>query len=1251
MKRAPNVNFQSVILSAKLAGLIILILSVAPFICHSNSMAQESPDITNGWCATQEIFKTLFADSIDNQRNCYLFGPCDYPDIRDQWFVDSQSPEYVIRLFFHVLREDDGSNPAVDEQTLIHAVDYLNDFSEPIKLHFIYDWQYINSTEYRYLYSWYDYYAMCDEYAVNPAAQINVFISYEENIGPSLYDSWSSLPWMPDILESTGAIFLNCVWYEMYGAQNDKTLMHELGHELGLWHIFRGTAAAYEGIEMCGPCWESPGSDNRDYTGDLCSDTEPGPKTYLCANPGGVDPCSGLDWPNDNWDNFMSYAWPPGCTPRHITPQQVARIRCWLKDVLSSWIYYTRLNVEYEVSDIVNGDGDLIPEAGETIQVIYTLTNYNDFDAHDVSVELYSNDGSLMFINNSEIIAVIPAESTVNNAGNPFEYSIPAEHSPIIDSFYFVITWEERNDIDTIAFEQVIGEPSILLVDDDRGDNEEIRYIGDIREKRFPIDIWEKEILGSPSGADLSNYNTVIWFTGDSSGDYLQNADRLAMEGFLDGGGNLFLTGQGLSGELHQEDSVFLADYLRCLHNGSYFYFVHDGIDGSPIGDGLNIRYESITNQVFGESQQIIPYNGAQAAFKFSYTPEGYSALSYEGDYRLVFFTFGYEAITSNFANYNTRGEVLDRILSFLFDGAGYDCVDSDGDGYGDPGYPENSCPEDNCPFVHNFDQSDYDADGIGDLCDNCPSIYNPDQINNDPDYLGDSCDNCPDIFNPNQLDLDQDLVGDECDECTDSDDDGFGNPGYGNTCPDDNCPDEYNDDQSDNDYDGAGDVCDNCPYIYNPDQADIDLDNIGDVCDDCIDMDADGYGNPGYGNDCLDDNCPDNYNPDQADWDGDGIGDSCMFTEFIYDTVSTACTKLGILNNGMYGWSGASLDYHDNGDCNSRYIFSGSGVICYYVPGVGNVAANAWNKDDGIRPIINQSIPTQTTSDYEVYETGVMLTEDKAFGLAVTCWAPAGLDDCHFVIQRKKIFKFGDNAINNVSIGDVIDWDIPTYPYLNWGGADSNYCLIYQYGGASGDPTQDCSDNERRFGGLTMLGFRYHSDSTLNTDPYGAHVEPIGPHVNRIYFVANNLYNLMQQPGFSVTPGQNDHFSHMVYVGNTNLAAEDTLYIYIALISLRDGTVDDLRDNVIRAREWAEIHTDFNPDCCNIPAHAGDADNNNIVNLLDVTFLINYLYKGGPEPVCYDRGDADAGGNINLLDITYLISYLYKGGPMPVCQ
>ncbi|MCI0632037.1 MAG: dockerin type I domain-containing protein [Phycisphaerales bacterium] len=56
-------------------------------------------------------------------------------------------------------------------------------------------------------------------------------------------------------------------------------------------------------------------------------------------------------------------------------------------------------------------------------------------------------------------------------------------------------------------------------------------------------------------------------------------------------------------------------------------------------------------------------------------------------------------------------------------------CTDTDGDGWGNPGFPANTCTSDNCPDVFNKDQLDTDGNGIGDACEAgppCPADISP---------------------------------------------------------------------------------------------------------------------------------------------------------------------------------------------------------------------------------------------------------------------------------------------------------------------------------------------------------------------------------------------------------------------------------------------------------------------------------------------------------------------------------------------
>jgi len=63
-----------------------------------------------------------------------------------------------------------------------------------------------------------------------------------------------------------------------------------------------------------------------------------------------------------------------------------------------------------------------------------------------------------------------------------------------------------------------------------------------------------------------------------------------------------------------------------------------------------------------------------------------------------------------------------------------------------------------------------------------------------------------------------------------------------------------------------------------------------------------------------------------------------------------------------------------------------------------------------------------------------------------------------------------------------------------------------------------------------------------------------------------------------------------------------------------------------------------------------GDVNVDGVIDLGDVVYLINYLYKGGLAPDPLEAGDCNCDGVVDLGDVLHLINYLYKGGPAPGC-
>ncbi|NWR75501.1 PAPP2 protein, partial [Centropus unirufus] len=135
-------------------------------------------------------------------------------------------------------------------------------------------------------------------------------------------------PWDKEALSHLGGVVLNPAYYGMHGHTN--TMIHEVGHVLGLYHVFKGVSER----ESCDdPCRETTPSME---TGDLCADTAPTPKSKLCRDPDPTnDTCGQTHFTGTPFNNYMSYT-DDDCT-NTFTPNQVARMHCYLDLVYPRW--------------------------------------------------------------------------------------------------------------------------------------------------------------------------------------------------------------------------------------------------------------------------------------------------------------------------------------------------------------------------------------------------------------------------------------------------------------------------------------------------------------------------------------------------------------------------------------------------------------------------------------------------------------------------------------------------------------------------------------------------------------------------------------------------------------------------------------------------------------------------------------------------------------------------------------------------
>ncbi len=74
-----------------------------------------------------------------------------------------------------------------------------------------------------------------------------------------------------------------------------------------------------------------------------------------------------------------------------------------------------------------------------------------------------------------------------------------------------------------------------------------------------------------------------------------------------------------------------------------------------------------------------------------------------------------------------------------------------------------------------------------------------------------------------------------------------------------------------------------------------------------------------------------------------------------------------------------------------------------------------------------------------------------------------------------------------------------------------------------------------------------------------------------------------------------------------------------------------------------------FLGNCCCIGTRGDLNSDGNDANILDLTFLVDFIFRGGPPAGCPEEADLNIDGtSANILDLTFLVDFIFRGGPAP---
>ncbi|MBU0983260.1 MAG: hypothetical protein KKA42_05285 [candidate division Zixibacteria bacterium] len=425
---------------------------------------------------------------------------------------------------------------------------------------------------------------------------------------------------------------------------------------------------------------------------------------------------------------------------------------------------------------------------------------------------------------------------------------------------------------------------------------------------------------------------------------------------------------------------------------------------------------------------------------------------------------------------------------------------------------------------------------------------------------------------------------------------------------------------------------------------------------------------------------------------------------DLAWDTVATVAgfgtTKaagedvaLTMSNIGSFGHNGVghvNMDFTVEGeDCDltgnaDAYVYDGSFFAAQKVGTQHNLSTSMHSADFAAKltwkPLVggpNGEMGSGETASYDSVYTGRFGNWDTSLVAEQTYYAPrnaAGTPS--FAIVKTTVWP-EKGAMDDITLGHMIDWDVPADNGSdNIGGVSvaSGGYMYLQGTDTLTMPDQGCQDESGRFAADIFLG--WHTNTEFNVDPLANNVVFYGTFSDSFHgwwddasddsvdnyqviwdsLAANNTIN--------AGGGPYDQAVFMSYVNTYDIGGTDTLTFYTALVTLKDGTKEELDALVAQVRTWYIVEIrGGSAGCCigtagSTQLQGGCNDAEQGVDVGDLTNMIDHLFINFTPLCCVAESDiapaitgGTPDGSVDVGDLTAMIDHLFINFPaLPSC-